>query len=278
MSNQAIERLRPERDKLSILLAVVLTSVTLFRFVQLPTLSWGALQIFGSPLGFTFGGGVLLTLLVVGLVATGTLSIVQDHPQRDTRERPLLFSLITPAIGALLISVLLIQASTWPIWLASLILGGAIIGILVHLSYQAVSPRLSSYPGARTLLNVVDYLMGFVLFSLSLGQQGRALITAPSVLVVSGLLALDLLSASGAKTGQVMLYGATIGLLESQLAWILGYWPISTWTAATMLALGLYIWCGIGYQHLLERLTQRIVVEFVIIALMMFALVLWIRP
>ncbi len=278
MSNQAIERLRPERDKLSILLAVVLTSVTLFRFVELPTLSWGVLQIFGSPLGFSFGGGVLLTLLVVGLVATGTLSIVQDHPQRDSRERPLLFALITPSVGALLISVLLIQASTWPLWLASLILGGATIGILVHLSYQAVSSRTPSYPGARTLLNVVDYLMGFVLFSLSLGQQGRALITAPSVLVVSSLLALDLLSASGAGTGRVMLYGATIGLLESQLAWILGYWPISTWTAATMLALGLYIWCGIGYQRLLDRLTQRIVVEFAIIALLMFVLVLWIRP
>ena len=278
MSSQSLERLEPERGKLSVLLAVTLASVTLFRFVELPTLNWGALQVFGSPLGFTFGGGVLLTLLVVGLVATGTLSIVQDHPQRESKERPLLFALITPSIGALLISVFLIQAATWPLWLAALVLGGATIGILVHLTYQAVSPSNPAYPGARTLLNVMDYLMGFVLFSMSLGQQGRALITAPSVLVLSGLLAVELLSATGAQTGQVLLYSATIALLESELAWILGYWPISTWTAATMLTVGLYIWSGIGYQYLLGRLTQRIIVEFAAIGLLMFVLVLSIRP
>ena len=278
MPNRALERLEPERGKLSVLLAVTLSSVTLFRFVELPTLNWGALQIFGSPLGFSFGGGVLLTLLVVGLVATGTLAILQDHPQRESKERALLFSLITPSIGALLISILLIQAATWPLWLAVLVLGGATMGILVHLSYQAVSPRNPAYPGARTLLNVLDYLIGFVLFSLSLGQQGRALVISPLVLVLSGLLAAELLSATGAPAGPVLLYSATIALLEGELAWILGYWPISTWTAATMLTLGLYIWGGIGYQHLLGRLTRHIVIEFAAIGLLMFALVLAIRP
>lgn len=137
------ERHRPEQGKLSILLAVILTSVTLFRFVELPTLNWGALQILGSPLGFTFGGGALLMLLVVGLVATGTLSILQDHPLRETKERPLIFSLITPSMGALLVSVFLIQAATWATWMATLILGGAIIGFLVHLSYQALSLQVT---------------------------------------------------------------------------------------------------------------------------------------
>lgn len=269
---------RLERGKLSILLAVTLSSVTLFRFVELPTLNWGALQVFGSPLGFSLGGGALLTLLVVGLVATGTLSIVRDHPLHESKERPLVFSLITPSVGALLVSVFLIQAGTWPLWMAALILGGAIIGILVHLSYQSISPRSPGYPGARTLLNVVDYLMGFVLFSLILGQQGRALITGPGVLLLSGLLAAELLSATGSGIGGVLLYSGTIALLESELAWVLGYWPISTWTAATMLTLGLYIWSGISYQHLLGRLNRRIITEFAVIGFLMFALVLWIRP
>ncbi len=277
MLDQVTERHRPEQGKLSILLAVILTSVTLFRFVELPTLNWGALQILGSPLGFTFGGGALLMLLVVGLVVTGTLSILQDHPLRDTKERPLIFALITPSMGALLVSVFLVQAATWAMWMATLILGGAIIGFLVHLSYQALSPQSPTYPGARTLLNVVDYLVGFVLFSLILGQQGRALVTAPGVVLLSGLLILDLLSATGAQTSQVLLYSGTIAVLEGELAWVLGYWPISTWTAATMLTLGLYVWSGIGYQHLLGRLTRRIVVEFVVIGLLMFILVLWMR-
>jgi hypothetical protein len=257
---------------------VTLTSVTLFRFVELPTLNWGAVNVLGSPLGFTFGGEVLLTLLVVGLVATGTLSIVQDHPLRESRERPLLFALITPSVGALLVSVFLIQAATWPLWMGALVIGGGVLGTLIYLSYQAISPRSPSYPGARTVLNVVNYLMGFVLFSLSLGGQGRALVTAPMVLTLSGLLALELLSATGASTGKVLLYAGTIALLESELAWVLGYWPISTWSAATMLTLGLYIWSGIGYQYLLDRLTLRVIAEFAVIGLLMFVLVLFIRP
>ncbi len=278
MPDRALERLGPERGKLSVLLAVTLSSVTLFRFVELPTLNWGVAQVFGSPLGFSLDGGTLLTLLVVGLVATGTLAIVQDHPLSESRERPLLLALITPSIGALLISIFLIQAATWPLWLAVLLLGGAAIGVLVHLSYQAVSPQNPAYPGARTFLNVVDYLMGFVLFSMSLSQEGRGLVIAPLVLVLSGLLALDLLSATGAPIGSVLLYSATIGVLEGELAWVLGYWPISTWTAATVLTLGLYIWGGIGYQYLLGRLTRQIIAEFAVIGLLMLILVVVIRP
>lgn len=272
------ERSRPERGKLSIVLAVTLSSITLFRFVELPTLSGGALQILGSPLGITFDGGALLTLLVIGLVATGTLSILQDHPYRDSQERPLIFALITPALGALLISLLLIRAATWPVWMVSLILGGIAIGVLVQLSYQALSPQSPGYPVARTLLNIIDYLMGFTLFSLLLSRQGRALITAPGIFLLSSMLASEILSSTGTEPGRMLLYSAAIGLLESELAWVLGYWPISSWTAATMLTLGLYIWSGIGYQHLLDRLTRQIIAEFIVIGLLMFILVLWIRP
>ncbi len=278
MSNRSRERPRPEWDRLSVLLAVTLLSIALFRVVELPTLNWGTFQILGSPLGFDLGGETLLTLLVVGLVATGTLSVFQNHPQLDSRERSLAFSLITPSIGALLVSIFIIQAATWPLWLAALLLGGISIGLLIHLSYQALSPLNPRYPGARTLLNVIDYLMGFVLFSFSLGLQGRALITAPAILVLSGLLAVELLSATGASTEQVLLYGGTIALLEGQLAWVLGYWPISMWTAATLLTLGLYIWSGIGYQHLLGRLTAQVIAEFATIGLLMFILVFWVRP
>jgi hypothetical protein len=278
MSDTVLKRVQPERGRLSVLLAVTLMSITLFRIVELPTLNWGALQIFGSPLGFSLGGGALLTVLVVGLVATGTLAILQDHPYRESKERPLLFALITPSFGALLTSIFIIRAATWPVWLTALLMSGVVIGILVHLSYQALSPQSPGYPGARTLLNIFDYLIGFALFSLILSRQGRALVTGPAVLLVSGLLAAELLSATGAEVGRVLLYSGTIGLLESELAWVLGYWPISSWTAATMLTVGLYIWSGIGYQHLLKRLNQQIIAEFIAIGLLMFVLVLWIRP
>lgn len=267
-----------ERDKLSILLAVTLACATLFRFVELPTQTWGVAKLLGSPLGFTFDGQFLLVALVVGLVTTGTLSLLQDHPLSDQRDRPLIFSLITPAIGALLVAQLMVQAVSWPMWLVSLTFGGIVIGMLVHLSYRALSPEDTGYARSRTILNVVDYLVGFLLFSILLRIQGRALVIGPAVIILSGLLALDLLSSSGVDTRRVMLFAIIIAVLEGELVWVLGYWPISSWTAATVLTLGLYVWSGVAYQHLLGQLTRQVIIEFIIIAVLMFGLVLWIRP
>lgn len=269
-----------ERDQLSVLLAVTLLSATLFRFVELPTFTiWSTPRILGSPLRFAIGGDWMLSALMTGLVATGVLSIMQTHPLRQTQERWLGFSLITPTLGALLLSRLLVRATAaWSVWLITLLLGGVMIGILVYLSHRAFSPQATAYPSARTLLNIFDYLLGFVIFNLTIEGQERALVIAPSVFFLSGLLSLELLSASGVPAGSVLLYSGVIALLESEMAWVIGYWPVSAWTAATLLTLGLYFLNGITYQFLLKRLTRPIVIEFASVALLMFLLALWIRP
>jgi len=272
------ESQNPERERLSVILAATLASATLFRFIDLPTLAWGVRRILGSPLQVTFGGDWLLVLLMVGLVATGTFSLIQNHPIHESQERLLIFSLITPTLGTLLASLLLIRATSWPVWLVTLLIGGVLIGLLMHLSYRAFSPDSPGYTTARTLLNIADYLLGFALASIILRAQERALITGPAMLALMGLLAGDLLSASGVKWTKVLLFSGIIALLVGELAWVLGYWPVSTWTAATMLTLALYLLSGLSYQYLLGRMTQRILWEFGIVALIMFVLVLWIRP
>lgn len=267
-----------ERERLSVVLAATLASATLFRFVELPTMAWGVRRILGSPLQLTFGGDWLLTLLMVGLVATGTFSLIQSHPLRDSQERLLIFSLITPTLGTLLASLLLIRATSWPVWLVTLAIGGVLIGLLMHLNYRAFSPESPGYTSARTLLNIIDYLLGFALASVILRAQERALITGPAMLALMGLLACDLLSASGVKWTKVLLFSGIVALLVSELAWVLGYWPVSTWTAATMLTLALYLLNGLSYQYLLGQMTRRVLLEFGIVAMIMFVLVLWIRP
>lgn len=272
------ESQNPERERLSVILAATLASATLFRFVELPTLAWGARRILGSPLQVTFGGDWLLALLMVGLVATGTFSLIQSHPLHESQERLLIFSLITPTLGTLLASLLLIRATSWPVWLVTLLIGGVLIGLLMHLSYRAFSPDSPGYTTARTVLNIADYLLGFALASIILRAQERALITGPAMLALMGLLACDLLSASGVKWTKVLLFSGIIALLVSELAWVLGYWPVSTWTAATILTLALYLLSGLSYQYLLGRMTHRVLWEFGIVAMIMFILVLWIRP
>lgn len=267
-----------ERDRLSILLAVTLSSATLLRFVELPTVNWSVRRILGSALGFSIGGDWLLVALMMGLVATGTFALLQVAPVQGQRERRLGFSLIAPTLGALLASLLLIRATSWPLWLGALILSGLIIGGLVHFTYRAFSPKNPGYALARALLNITDYLLGFALFSLLLGSGGRALIMGPAVLVLSGLLALDLLSASSATAGSVLLFGSVIGILEAEATWVLSYWPLSAWSTATLLTIGLYLQVGIIYQYLLNKLDRRVLLEFIVLALLIFIFILWVKP
>ena len=268
----------PERDQLSILLAVALIGATSLRFVELPTFSWSVRRILGSPLGFTFDGNWLLPLLMMGVVGSGTYALVQALPIRDTQERPVLFSLITPLLGALFASLLLLRASSWPIWLGTLLLTGLLIGLLVHLTYGVFYLDNASYATFRTLLNLADYLLGFALFGIFLSAQERSLVSAPAVMLLSGLLSLDLLSASGASTVNILIYGGLIALIEGELTWVLSYWPISPWGAATVLTLGFYIGCGIAYQHLLNTLNRRMVIEFMTLAIVVLGLILIIKP
>jgi len=267
-----------ERGRFSILLAVTLTGATFFRFVELPTFSWNVRRILGSPLGFTLGGNWLLPFMMIGLVASGTFSLLRAHLYPEDRERALGFSLIAPALGALLTSLLLIRAVTWPIWLGSLVLGGVLTGGLVHLACRVVSLQQQGYAGARTLLNLAGYLLGFALFGIALQTPERALVTGPIIMSLSGLLSLDLLSASGVSTRSVLLFSGIIALLEGELVWVLGYWPISAWTAAVLLTLGLYVGIGVSYQHLLGKLTRHILIEFATLSLIVFILTLALKP
>jgi hypothetical protein len=267
-----------EQDRLSILLAVALIGATLLRFVELPTFSWSVRRIFGSPLGFTLGSNWLLPLLMMGVVGTGTYALLQPLPRTENQERPILFSLITPMLGALFVSMLLLSAPTWPVWLGTLLLTGLLIGLLVHLTYRVFYLDNPRYAGLRTLLNVADYLLGFALFGIVMSAQERSLVAAPAIILLSGLLSLDLLSASGTSTPAILTYGGLVALMEGELTWILSYWPISPWGAAMVLTLGLYIGSGIAYQHLLETLNRRMVIEFMVLAVIVLALVLIIKP
>lgn len=267
-----------ERDRLSMVLAVTLTGVTLLRFVELPTFSWSVRRIFGSPLGLVVTGDWVQVLLMMGLIAAGTFSLLQVHPDLAQRERPLLFFLITPTLGALFCALVLIRARTWPLWLGSLLGAGILIGILMHLTYRSVSPQQPGFAGARTLLNLAAYLLSFGLFSLALQNRGRALVTGPVILLLSGLWALELLSAGAMRWRAVLLFSGVIALQSAELAWVLGYWPISPWMGAMLLTLGLYLSVGICYQYLLGKLTRQVVWEFSLLTLLVFLLVLWIKP
>ncbi len=266
------------RDRLSTLLALTLTSATLFRFVELPTFSWGVRRLLGSPLGFTIGGEWLLSLLMLALVASGTFAMLHEREEAPPVQR-LLIGLITPSLTALASSLVLVQASSWPLWLGYLLGSGLLLGIVLALTARATFPSSSAYAGARGMLNLIDYFLAFGLYAAILMAQERALITAPLIFLLSGLVTLDLLAPTSAAGRTLLLYAAVLAFIESEMAWVLSYWPIPPLVAAAILTAALYLMVGIAYQHLLGRLSRRLVMEFVLFALLFMLLALLVvRP
>ena len=267
-----------DRDRLSVLVAVLLLGSVLFRFIELPEHTW-RLQLLGSPLEIHVTGTWLLTTLMVGLVCTGTNLILHDHPHlTEYSGRPVYISWILPGIMAGLSAYLLAYIPSWPLWIGGLLVAGVSIGLVVSAEYTAVSPRDPGYPTARLALNMLAYLFAFTLFAIIYHTRSRSLVTATLMMLTAALLALDLLSVADAQFRRVVLFAAVVALIIGESTWALNYWQISAWAGGLLLLLIFYLAANVAHQYLLERLSTSALVEFAVVAIVVLIIILLKAP
>jgi hypothetical protein len=273
------ETIKPlDRNRLSVLMAVLLLGSVLFRFIELPEQVW-ELEPLGSPLEIHVTGTWLLITLMVGLVCTGTNLILHGHPHLgEYPGRPIYVSWILPAVMAGLSADLLARAPTWPLWIGGLTLVGVGISLTVSAEYAAVSPDAPGYPLARLALNVLAYLLAFTLFAIIYQSRTRSLVTATLTLLTATLLALDLLSVADVQFRRVVLFAGIVGLITGESTWALNYWQISGWAGGLLLLLVFYIAANVAHQHLLERLSGSVLVEFAAVTVTVLAIILLRAP
>ncbi len=273
------ETIKPlDRNRLSVLMAVLLLSCVLFRFIELPEHVWN-LRPLGSPLEIHVTGTWLLIALMVGLVCTGTSLVLHDHPHLGEHSgRPIYISWILPGVLAGLSAYLLARAPTWPIWIGGLTLVGIGISLTVSAEYAAVFPDVPGYPTARLALNVLAYLLVFALFAVIYHTRTRSLVTATLTLLTAMLLALDLLSVADVPLRRVHLFALIVGLIVGESTWALNYWQISAWVGGLFLLLIFYVVVNAAHQHLLGRLSVSILVEFAIVAIIVLTIILLMTP
>ncbi|MDY6878156.1 MAG: hypothetical protein SWK90_18390 [Chloroflexota bacterium] len=263
-----------DRNRLSVLIAVLLLGGVIFRFIELPERVWN-LQPLGSPLEIHVTETWLLITLMVGLVCTGTSLILHDHPYlAEHSGRPIYVSWILPAVLAGLSAYLLSRISTGPMWVGCLALIGVGISLAVSAEYTAVSPDAPGYPTARLALNVLAYLLVFTLFAIIYHTRTRSLVTATLTLLTAMLLALDLLSVADVPLRRVVLFAGIVGLIVGESTWALNYWQISAWAGGLFLLLIFYIMANAAHQHLLGHLSAPILVEFTIVAIVVLIIIL----
>lgn len=263
-----------DRNRLSVLVATFLLGSVLFRFIELPEHAV-ELHPFGSPLGIRVTGTWVLTVIMIGLVCTGTNVILHDHPGlRKSPGKPIYVTWVLPGTMAGLAAYLLVNIKAWPVWVAGLIVVGISMTLVIAAEYAAISPEDPAYPAARLSLNVLAYLLAFVLFAVIYHSRGRSLVTASLILFAATLLAIDLLSAADVPFGRVVLFSAIVGLILGESTWAINYWQVDSWAGGLILLLIFYISTNVAHQYLLERLSRSVLVEFAVVTLLVMVIIL----
>ncbi|MBC7226231.1 MAG: hypothetical protein H5T61_03245 [Thermoflexales bacterium] len=265
---------RLNRDRLSVLIALILLTSVLFRFVQLPQVT-RRFHLLGSPLEVNLTGGGLLVVLVAGLAAMGARYVLASHPDAPNRlSRPLYFSWVLPGLLGGMAAYLVELAPTEVVWGGGLLLAMLLVGLAVAAEFAALSPRHPAATRARLGLNVLAYLLALLFFYLIYRTRARSLVTATEVTLVAFFIALDLLGVAETRAARVVLYSAVIGLVVGEATWALNYWRLDNWTASLLLLLFFYLATGIAHQYLLDRLKPTVLLEFGLVTAAVLTLVL----
>ncbi|NLE43269.1 MAG: hypothetical protein GX620_01005 [Chloroflexi bacterium] len=265
-----------DRDQLSVLVAVVLLGNVLFRYIELPEQHFRT-QFLGSPVEIHLTGASLIVVLLVALVCTGTNLILHSRGrQMHASGRPVYIAWILPGMVAGLSGHTLAQDLLPTLWVGGLVLTGFAVALTISAEYKAVSPDAPGYPGARLVLNVLVYMIAFVLFSMMYATRSRSLVTATFAMFVAALLALDLVSIADAPLSRVLIFAGIVGLVIGECTWVLNYWQVSSWVAGLLLLLVFYVITNLAHQHLLDRLSRATLIEFGAVAVIVWAFVLFV--
>jgi len=282
---------------------VVLLGLAVQRFLSLPERSI-ELEVLGSPITLTITANTILGAVLAALAASGTEAVVRAHPRAlraPVRERGLARTAATglPRLGdsvgfaeraalmpgrhwvfwglpvaLIMVAVLLMPLAPTPVyWVLGLIVTGAALGLSMAGIYYTIDPFQPGYRRARLGLNALTYAIALLLFLVVYRTRVRSIVSATEVLLVSSLLALELLRGSERPTVLVALYAGIIGLILGQATWALNYWRLDSLTGGLVLLVMFYDAVGLAQSAIQGRVRRRVLLEYGLITIAAFALI-----
>ncbi len=268
----------PDRDRLSVLTAVVLLAFALTRILELPTRTF-ATNLFGSPLGIDINGRALMMLLVAALISAGSDTVIRSHPALEARPgRRTLRHWVLPGATALVLAAVLNRAPNGPLWWLGLALSAVALILVLVAEFVTVDPTDPGFELAALGLTALAYTLALVLFALLRSASTRAVVAAPVGGLAAAALALRLLllrsSSSERPTAQTVLYAGLVGLVTSECLWALNYWRITPSSAGLLAMIPFYVGVGLAQQQVSGRLNARVWVEYGVVAALALAIAL----
>jgi|YNPNPStandDraft_1061719.scaffolds.fasta_scaffold11065_3 hypothetical protein len=215
----------PEKERLSILTAVVLLAYALTRLLNLPV-HQVALSFLGIRLAFELRFGAILSFLAAGLVAAGMNWMLQSHPAwGKNRAVEALEHLFLPALTALITGLALgTLARPWLWWLGFGV--GALLMVLVLLAEYIVTDKNDArYPVASVLLTALTFVFYFILNVALRAANARLFLLVPALFLGSGLTALRVFHLRLGVWSWAQAF--VVALICVQIGAAFHYWPLT---------------------------------------------------
>ena len=208
---------------------------------------------------------VLLVGVTVLFVGAGTLFLVGSHASSDShlpRRAPIAHTIVpaTVALGGALFTLQLLSGFHRPLGMALTSVG---VALAVYCQYVLASPLARKPAYARLITDLSVYLAAFLLFVVLLNINSGPLLSALGLGIVSGLLCLELFQGTGENPRRAALYASVIGVLMAQVSWVLHYESFDHVVTGLLLLLGFYLLSGLVHNHLLNRLSRGVALEFI---------------
>lgn len=209
-----------------------------------------------------------LLLLLSGLAALGTDSVVRTHPKaRFHRLDDTALFLFVPVLFTLGLGLFLEEVAGGH-WTVVVGLGSAVpYWLVLRAEYESVDRMTEAYHYHRLILNIATYVIAFLFFATIFDFELTLAATAFSAGIVSLLLGIEVLREEAMDTPRTVTYAVAIGVLLGETAWATHFLPLEGSAAAVFLLLGFYLMTGLTHNYLSDRLNARTAAEFSLVAL-----------
>ncbi len=252
----------PHRERVIMLVNLALLALGLSLVVRLPPV---VLRLPNLNLALTVTEDWFFAAVAVTLACGGVDALVRSHPRVERGEVPYTLTFwILPGFLLVGAAFFLNQLPDIITGLLGLAVTGVLLAAVIMAEYHTIDPddRLSG--PARLALNLAIYLVAFLVFTTVYSAKARSILSASTIVVVSTLLALELLRGTERGTLRTWFFALISGLVMGEVTWALNYWAVGQLVGGLLLLLMFYVLTGVGQQYLARRLSRWVLLEFAI--------------
>ena len=250
---------QPDRDRLSVLTALVLLAYTLLRIVVLPTLT-AEFSLLGLLIRLELNTRMVLLSLSAALTVAGADWLIRAHPWYQPNQ-PTIEHWVVPGLAALGAGAILARIPEGPGWWLGLVLAASLLIAVLATEFIVLDPDDPRYDGASVGLTALSYLLLVGALFATWATGLRATFAIPLVLAACTAVAWRLLRLQQPQS-PVLTHAALIGIATSEIAWALHYWPIPPLRVSLLLGLGVYLGAGLALAHLRREMNRATALEF----------------